>query len=266
MAPGARPRRTCFIREVRKIKTPLSDDLKQKLFVLLAERAKKALGYETFGTVEVWERYGLAESGYDTEPTLQEVWDFFFQRGTQQEQDNRLLKFRKRLLAELKEELRLTPAWLDEQWPEKADKWPTKWITGDKRIRENLKRKGCQHFFRLMNFLWDCRIGPKASLDLASERGWDSDLVLVIPDWSKIESKLGIRQPTARHYIEEMDRCGIVIKQGLDGESGPAVYAIGIWTKGKSRFPKPDPFLKNTALMRQALRDFDPVSWAKRRL
>ncbi len=242
-----------FIWEVRQNKAPLPNDIKHYLRHLLGVRAGLKIS-------ELLEEYG--------EVSQEEALQLVFTNNESSEQDYRLRRIRKSLLKELSEQLKSPPveSWIKREFPEeKLDTWPMAWMRRDKRIMENMERKGSQYFFPLINHLFQkgSYMGTVPGRQLTEERGWESNLVLLMPDYGEIERKLGIPVQIARKYLQEMGRWKIVRKLGKAHERGRLVYAIGKWVKGKNSFPSPKLYLKNTGEMRDALRAFD-VYWQEK--
>lgn len=244
-----------FYQKARQIKAPLPNDIKHYL--------KHLLGYRAVPTISQIEIYQPNFENH--QPTSQQAFQLIFEPEPILEDDYKLKRIRKKLLRELKEQLVLAPIWLDQEFEEKTGGWPTAWMRRDKRIMDNLNQKGNRRFFELVSFLFQSGsyMRSPVSEQLASERGWESNLVLLIPDYRKIEAKLSISKQIARKYLQEMARWGMIQKLGKTDKNGQAVYAIGRWVKGGSAFPKPVFYLKDTKEMRDALRAFN-VYWQEK--
>ena len=126
-------------------------------------------------------------------------------------------------------------------------RFPYNWMTSNKKILRSLNKKGNRHFIGLYKILMEERMGPAK----------DGGSVLVKPNYDLIEKRIGLESRYVRRYLREMCHAGILKKQHKDGKCGQMVYEIGKWVQGRSRFPKPVYFLKNTPSMMNTLNTFN---------
>jgi hypothetical protein len=199
---------------------------------------------EHHNNLDFWETY------FDEGPEVETVWETFFgdEWANDRAQDTRFKKLRNKAVQELRQALPDLAKYLDSLEIKDKRGWPPKWM-GQKGIRANLKRKGNRHFVELYGMLREDR---KKAGDAQ-----DGDPVLVKPDFEAIGRRTGLSQRQVNRYLAEMARWGIVEKKGRDGERGQMLYSMGYWAKGRSKFPRPVYWLKNTPRMVEALKRFD---------
>ena len=189
-----------------------------------------------------------------TEPTNDVIFQTFFE--TQYTYDYRFARITNKAINELQDELKLRILYLDQFKISPPKGYPKKWMTNDKKIRENLKKKGNKLFYSLFELLVKNKIRYTQSNELAEKRGWDLNLVLVEVNRESIANEFKINKQTLHNYLKEMSRLKIISKQGKVSENGLNIYCLGKYTQGKARFPRPVYWLKNNNNMKNALRTF----------
>ena len=133
--------------------------------------------------------------------------------------------------------------------------WPPKWITKDKRIRDNLGRKGNS---RLLDLYWILRQSKWtfARTNLFYDDG--TRPVLAQVPYDRIERELGLSRRSVGHHMQAMVEHGLILEAGghKSGPRGQKLWALGTWNESGFH-PNPLFFLRDSREIREALRCID---------
>ncbi len=161
------------------------------------------------------------------------------------------------------------------------DLLPMGWMMKDRLLWKVIGNEdGCRYnmFILLFNHLWTCRLDQSNSQVLTDEmnlgrhrviikngenKGMEKERYFVLLDkidYGRIKDVLGIPEVTARYYIREFCKIGVLKVFNKHFAHGRKIYAIGYYhpysTEESKNLLRPQPFL--TKRMRDALMHFNP--------